>query len=104
MILRLYGDARVIHKNDGEWQTLYALFQPIVGARQIFDLTVDLVSTSCGMGVPFFDYVGDREQLNQWAAKKGEDGLQEYWRTSNQLSLDGKPTGIVDKNITADSN
>ena len=104
MILRLYGDARVIHKNDGEWQTLYALFKPIVGARQIFDLTVDLVNTSCGMGVPFFDYVGDREQLNQWAAKKGEDGLQEYWRTSNQLSLDGKPTGIVDKNITADSN
>ena len=44
--------------------------------------------------VPFFDYVEEREQLNQWAAKKGEQGMREYWRERNQLSLDGLPTGI----------
>jgi len=36
MILRLYGKAKVIHKNDPEWQGLFSLFKPIAGARQIF--------------------------------------------------------------------
>lgn len=98
MILRLYGNARVIHKNDPEWKDLYSLFRPLPGARQIFDLTVELVQTSCGMGVPFYDYAGEREQLNEWANKKGEDGIKAYWEEKNQESLDGKPSHIVKKN------
>ncbi|AQT62161.1 pyridoxamine 5'-phosphate oxidase [Cellvibrio mixtus] len=94
MILRLYGTARAIHYGDADWDILYAHFPANIGARQIFDMQVDLVQTSCGMAVPFFDYVEEREQLNQWAAKKGEQGMREYWRERNQLSLDGVPTGI----------
>ncbi len=99
MILRLYGQAKVIHKNDSEWESLFSLFQPLPGARQIFDLAVDVVQTSCGMAVPFFDYVEEREQLNNWALKKGEKGLTEYWQEKNQESLDGRPTNIMSKNI-----
>ena len=95
MILRLYGDAKVVHKNDCEWEELFSLFNPIPGARQIFDLTVDLVQTSCGMAVPIYDYIEEREQLKNWAVKKGEEGLKEYWQEVNQVSLDGKPTNIV---------
>ena len=99
MILRLYGDAKVVHKNDREWEELFSLFSPIPGARQIFDLTVNLVQTSCGMAVPIYDYIEEREQLKNWAVKKGEEGLKEYWQEANQVSLDGKPTNIVSKNI-----
>lgn len=99
MILRLYGSARVIHKNDPEWKDNITLFEPLPGARQIFDMTVDLVQTSCGMGVPFYDYAGEREQLNEWANKKGEEGIKEYWREKNEESLDGKITHIIEKNI-----
>jgi Pyridoxamine 5'-phosphate oxidase len=98
MILRLYGNAKVIHRNDHEWNELVSLFGEIPGARQIFDLYVDLVQTSCGMGVPYFDYVDERNQLNKWSDKIGEEGLKEYWKKSNQLSLDRQPTGIMDKN------
>jgi len=98
MILRLYGSANVIHKNDSEWNELFSLFNPVPGARQLFDLTVDLVQTSCGMAVPFFDYVEEREQLRKWATKKGDAGIKEYWLEKNQVSLDGKPTYIKDKN------
>ena len=98
MILRLYGEARAIHKNDTKWHELFSLFDLKPGARQIFDLTVDLVQTSCGMAVPFFDYREEREQLHDWAVKKGEDGIKDYWLEKNQLSLDGKPTHIKDKN------
>jgi len=98
MILRLYGTARVIHKNDAEWNELSKLFGPTPGARQIFDLTVDLVQTSCGMAVPFYDYIEERNLLEDWAVKTGDEGIKEYWVKKNQLSLDGKPTNIVSKN------
>ena len=92
IILRLYGTARAIHKDDPEWELLFPLFTPLPGARQIFDLTVNLVQTSCGMAVPIYDYVGEREQLNAWATKKGAEGVEAYWKETNHTSLDGKPT------------
>ncbi len=99
MILRVYGKARVIHQKDPEWSGLYSLFDPLPGARQVFDLDIDLIQTSCGMAVPLFDYAGDREQLNRWAEKQGEVGIREYWRQKNQRSIDGLNTDIVKNNI-----
>ena len=92
LILRVYGTAKAVHKEDPEWQLLFPLFPSLPGARQIFDLNVDLVQTSCGMAVPLYDYVGEREQLNTWAEKKGEEGVKAYWKETNRVSLDGKPT------------
>jgi hypothetical protein len=100
MILRIYGSARVVHRNDPAWPELYRLFDPIPGARQIFDLDVELVQTSCGMAVPLYEYVGDRDALKDWANNKGEAGLEQYWAEKNQVSLDGLPTHIVEKNTS----
>lgn len=99
IILRLYGQARVIHQKEPEWAELSAQFPTLPGARQIFDLSVDLVQTSCGMGVPFYDYVSEREQLNNWAVKKGPEGIKAYWKEKNATTIDGLPTHIVSKNI-----
>lgn len=98
VILRLYGQARAIHPRDAEWGELATLFPPIPGARQVVDFAVDLAMTSCGMGVPLFDYRGQRGQLDAWAEKKGENGIAQYWREKNRLSLDGKPTRITEPN------
>jgi hypothetical protein len=98
VILRLYGKAIAIHKNDQQWNHLYSMFSVTHGARQIFKLSIDMVQTSCGMGVPLFDYVADRDQLSNWATKKGEEGIKEYWQRKNQVSLDDINTHIVDKN------
>ena len=98
MIMRLYGTAKVIHRNDPEWAELLPLFDPIPGARQIFDLDVDIMQTSCGTAVPFFDFVAEREQLNASMSNRGEAGVKAYWAQKNQVSIDGKPTNIVQKN------
>ena len=95
IILKLYGKARAIHPYDVEWKNLIQNFPATPGARQIFELDIDLIITSCGMAVPFFDYKKERSQLNNWADKKGADGLADYWLEKNQISLDGKPTGII---------
>jgi hypothetical protein len=96
LIMRLYGQARVLHPRDAEWDELIALFPPLPGARQIFVLDIDLVQTSCGAGVPLFDYAGDRETLNEWSRKKGEVGVRQYWQDKNQFSIDGIPTHIIE--------
>ncbi len=95
MILRLYGTARAVHPRDGEWQGLIGLFPTIPGARQVIDMRVDLVQTSCGFAVPRFDFVADRETLVDWAKKRGQKGIGDYWAKNNTENIDGKPTGIV---------
>lgn len=95
LILRLYGTARAIHRTSPEWHNLSTLFPPLPGARQIFDMAVDLVQSSCGMAVPYFNHAGDRALLSDWAEKKGDAGIQAYWAEKNQFSLDGAPTDIV---------
>ncbi len=98
IILRLYGNAKVIHPKDPEWQQLSLHFELLPGARQIFDVSVDLVQKSCGMAVPFFEYQGQRNQLRDWAERKDEAELTDYWRNKNQTSIDGIPTLILEKN------
>ncbi len=98
VILRLYGQVSVIHKNDEKWERLISMFPSIPAARQIFDVRVELVQTSCGMAVPYFDYAGDREELNSLHSKIGDERVTRYWKEKNQYSIDDIPTNIVIKN------
>ena len=102
MILRLYGQARAIHPRDAEWNELYALFNPLPGARQIFTLEVDLVQTSCGMAVPFFEFQGEREQLTDYWKARTPEQLTSYWSEKNTRSIDGKPTRILEEVVVGD--
>src|ERR1700722_17170713 len=94
LILRLYGTAAEIQRDQPEWDEYIGLFLPMPGARQIFDMRVDQVQTSCGYGVPFMEYADDRPLMAQWAEKKGPDGLEAYQREKNLKSIDGFPTGL----------
>ena len=94
LILRAYGTATVTHHDEPGWDGLDALFPPDPGARQVFDMAVDLVQTSCGYAVPFMDFRAERDTLAQWAEKKGEDGVAAYWQEKNRESIDGFPTGM----------
>ncbi len=94
LILRIYGKATIYHPRDTAYQDLIGLFPKIAGARQLIDIEVEMVQTSCGMGVPYYDFKEDRNQLKQWAEDKGPEEIEEYWEARNTKSLDGKPTGI----------
>jgi hypothetical protein len=96
MILRLYGMGCVIRPRDQDWQNFYSEFAPVPGARQIVKLRIETVQTSCGYGVPLYDYVSDRDTIVTWAERKGKDGLEQYWQDKNQISIDGLPTHLLD--------
>lgn len=92
LILRLYGKARVINTKDSEWSTFCELLPSLPGARQIFDLEIDLIQTSCGMAVPYMAYKAEREELNDWISKKTSDELEDYWTSKNSINIDGLTT------------
>ena len=98
MILRVYGRATVLHPRDAGWAAAVAEFPEMAGSRQVFDLAIDLVQTSCGTGVPVMRFEKGRveEELLPFYDEMGPDGVEEYWRRKNARSIDGMPTGLFE--------
>jgi predicted pyridoxine 5'-phosphate oxidase superfamily flavin-nucleotide-binding protein len=95
LILRLYGTANIYHKRDGKFQEYIGQFPENTGARQVIEMQVDLVQTSCGFAVPYMDFKEERTILNDWSAKQGTEGIEDYWKNRNTASIDGFETGIL---------
>lgn len=100
LILRLYGQGRVIRKRDPEWPALRAQFKDYPGERQIVVLDIESIMTTCGFAVPLFEFKGEREQLNEFACKMGDEKMDEYRRNKNQRSIDGLPTYLLEDQPT----
>lgn len=96
-ILRLYGRGSAIGWETDDFarliNDLYDGHVPL-GTRQIMRLNIDLVQTSCGNGVPLYDYQGERTAIENWHNHKGAEGLRAYWKEKNLVSIDGLPTGL----------
>jgi predicted pyridoxine 5'-phosphate oxidase superfamily flavin-nucleotide-binding protein len=72
MILRVYGKGRVVARKSPDFESLAALLGERVGphVRQLIDIGVQRVQTSCGYAVPLFEYAGERETLQGYYDKK----------------------------------
>ncbi|HUR43239.1 MAG TPA: pyridoxamine 5'-phosphate oxidase family protein [Aestuariivirga sp.] len=95
-ILRVYGSAKTIYPSEPDWVDFLKFFPVMAGSRQVFELDIELVQTSCGTGVPLMPFAAQRgpSELLPFYEEMGSDGLRAYWRRRNAVSLDGKPTGI----------
>lgn len=93
-ILRLYGIGSVVLPDSPEWESLYPLFTPLPGARQIIKIDVHKVQTSCGYAIPFMAYENERETLQRWSIQQGEEKLKQYRQEKNSASIDGLPTPL----------
>jgi Pyridoxamine 5'-phosphate oxidase len=90
-IIRLYGRGRVVEPRDPEFEKLAAHFPTYESARSIIVVELTRVTDTCGYGVPFLKYEGERPQLSAWARKKGPEGLEAYRQQKNRRSIDGLP-------------
>ncbi len=94
-ILRLYGKGYTVLPGDPAWNELSAHFTLLPSTRQIIAADITKVQTSCGFGVPFYKYTGERDHAHKWAEKKGQEGLEQYKKDKNLTSLDGLPTALA---------
>jgi len=81
----------VVTKTSPEWDRLRAGFPDYLGTRAIIHIDVTRVSDSCGYAVPLYDFRSDRETLIRWSANKGAEGLEQYRRQKNVVSVNGLP-------------
>jgi hypothetical protein len=87
-ILRLHGRGRVVEPSDAEFAALEARFPRFASTRAIIVVEITRVADSCGY-VPLMSYEAERPQLKAWVEKKGIEGLKQYRREKNRVSLDG---------------
>ena len=90
-ILRIQGKGEAIEPGQPGFEELAAHFPDLPGVRSIIKVTANRIADSCGFGVPFYEYKGQRDTLTDWAEKKGTDGVKQYQQNKNRQSLDGLP-------------
>lgn len=93
LILRIYGRGRPVLPQDDDWAALAQHFTILPGTRQIFDIVVESVQTSCGWGVPKMALVSERETLVKFHRQVDpEKRLAEI--ASRTRSIDGLPVRV----------
>jgi hypothetical protein len=92
-IVRVHGTGRVVLTTDEEFEALRTRLGGSrgVGDRSIVVVDVTRVSDSCGYGVPLMPFQEHRPTMDEWAERKGPDGIQAYWSDKNSKSVDGLP-------------
>lgn len=93
-ILRLYGQGYTVLPDHQDWPKLSAHFKILPSTRQLIVAEISSVQSSCGYGVPLFDYTGEREHHFKWAETLGHEGLEAYRQNHNMVSLDGLPSPL----------
>ncbi|AMO72346.1 pyridoxamine 5'-phosphate oxidase family protein [Sphingorhabdus sp. M41] len=96
LIMRLYGTGKPVLPQDAAWDELAAHFEILPGTRQIFDIRLDNIQTSCGWGVPRMEMKTERETL----VKYHRQADPEAWvakSASRVKSIDDLPTRPSDR-------
>ena len=93
LILRIYGRGSAVLPQDNRWAELAPHFTLLPGTRQIFEIAIDSVQTSCGWGVPHMTLKRERETLNKYHAARSDAELLEKW-SGRTASIDGLPVRV----------
>jgi hypothetical protein len=101
LILRVYGRGEPVVPWDRGWEELAPHFALLPGTRQIFDIAVESVQTSCGWGVPVMTLEKERATLLKYHAQADPVEWAGKFRT-RRTSIDGLPARPTDRYIAGD--
>ena len=90
-ILRIYGKGRAVAFHEPEFAELKALFPTFERARSIVVVEITRIADSCGWGVPFFEFKGERDQLRRWVDHRPFEEWAEHRYAAGAVSIDGLP-------------
>ena len=90
-IVRLHGRGEAVLPGDEGFDDLVARFPTRPGIRSVIRVDVQRVADSCGFGVPVLRFERERSQLDEWADRKGAEGIARYQADKNAQSIDGLP-------------
>ena len=102
LILRIYGMGRPVLPADPDWAGLAAHFTLLPGTRQIFDIAVGSVQTSCGWGVPVMELEAERATLVKYHAQQDPEKWAAKMK-SRTTSIDGLAARPTDRYIAGEA-
>lgn len=91
LILRLYGKAQATTMDDAGFAEKLAWFPGFDRARAVIEVDITRISDSCGWGIPFYEFKGERDQLRRWVDHRPYEEWAERRYLSNETSIDGLP-------------
>ena len=96
LILRLYGTGQPVLPQDEGWEEISAHFDILPGTRQIFDIRLDSIQTSCGWGVPQMELKAERQTLVKYHRQADPEAWVDK-SAGRTKSIDGLPTRATDR-------
>lgn len=93
-ILRLYGKGQAVCFDEPGFAEKLSLFPSFPKARAVITADITRIQDSCGWGVPFYDYAGERDQLVRVNAHRTDEDWRDRRYASNSVSIDGLP-GLI---------
>ncbi|WP_421791161.1 pyridoxamine 5'-phosphate oxidase family protein [Hyphobacterium sp.] len=88
-ILRLYGKGSAICFDDPGFEDALACFPDFPKARAIITAEITRIQESCGWGVPFYEFKGERNQLVRYNEHRSDEEWRKRRYDSNAKSIDG---------------
>jgi hypothetical protein len=101
LVLRIYGRGEPVVPWDRGWEALAEQFTLLPGTRQIFDIAVESVQTSCGWGVPLMSLERERPGLLKYHAQADPAEWAGKHKRRRE-SIDGLPARTTDRYIAGD--
>jgi hypothetical protein len=98
LVLRLYGRGEPVMPWERGWDDLAGHFTLLPGTRQIFDVAIDSVQTSCGWGVPLMSLERERPGLLKYHAQADPAEWAGKHKRRRE-SIDGLPARTTDRYI-----
>ena len=98
LILRIYGHGQPVLPRERGWDALAGHFRLQPGTRQIFDIAIDSVQTSCGWGVPLMTLEAERQAMPKYHARADPQEWAGKHKRRRE-SIDGLPTRPTDRYI-----
>lgn len=90
-IVRLHGTGSVLVPGDAGFDEVVRRHPENPSTRAVITVDVTRISDACGWGVPVMDVQEERDLLRRQAEKKGPEGMADYRRQKNAVSIDGLP-------------
>jgi len=85
-ITKLFCKAEVLGKDDVDFKRYLEYFNVEASyVRQIFVFKIYAVETSCGDGVPYMSFEGERESLREWSMKMAKNGKLEQYMKDHEV-------------------
>ncbi|PHS39460.1 MAG: pyridoxamine 5'-phosphate oxidase [Robiginitomaculum sp.] len=98
-ILRIYGRGEAVSFDDPGFDDLCKLFPPEPRVRSVIKINITRIMDSCGWGVPFYEFSGERDQLRRAHLNRGSEDFKAHRYDRNEKSIDGLE-GLIKPNKT----